>query len=110
MAFGCSHAYPGRKTISELIAPTLRALADEDVLVVVTTGGRPLATLPPLPANARAAEFLPCDELLPRTAVYVGVFQDWRTWSTNWSVRADRELPAGVQIAGPSRSSASVMM
>jgi UDP:flavonoid glycosyltransferase YjiC (YdhE family) len=28
-------------------------------------------SLPPLPANARAAEFLPYDELLPRTAVYV---------------------------------------
>jgi len=49
----------------------LQALADEDVLVVVTTGGRPLHTLPPLPANARAATYLPYDELLPRTAVYV---------------------------------------
>ena len=55
----------------QAIAPTLRALADEDVLVVVTTGGRPLDTLPPLPANARAATYLPYDELLPRTAVYV---------------------------------------
>lgn len=55
----------------QLIAPTLRALAREDVLVVVATGGRPVDTLPPLPANARAAEFLPYDELLPRTAVYV---------------------------------------
>jgi UDP:flavonoid glycosyltransferase YjiC (YdhE family) len=56
---------------AQAIAPTLRALADEDVLVVVSTGGRPLDTLPPLPANARAAMFLPYDELLPRTAVYV---------------------------------------
>jgi MGT family glycosyltransferase len=55
----------------QAIAPTLRALADEDVLVVVATGGRPLDTLPSLPANARAAEYLPYDELLPRTAVYV---------------------------------------
>lgn len=55
----------------QLIAPTLRALADENVLVVVATGGRPLDTLPPLPANARAAMYLPYDELLPRTAVYV---------------------------------------
>ena len=55
----------------QAIAPTLRALADDDVLVVVSTGGRPLDTLPALPANARAAEFLPYDELLPRTAVYV---------------------------------------
>jgi UDP:flavonoid glycosyltransferase YjiC (YdhE family) len=55
----------------QLIIPTLRALADEDVLVVVATGGRPLDTLPALPANARAATYLPYDELLPRTAVYV---------------------------------------
>ena len=40
-------------------------------MVVVATGGRPLDTLPPLPANARAATYLPYDELLPRTAVYV---------------------------------------
>ena len=39
--------------------------------MVVATGGRPLETLPPLPANARAAEFLPYDELLPKTDVYV---------------------------------------
>ena len=58
-------------TTTQAIAPTLQALADEDVLVVVSTGGRPLDTLPPLPANARAATYLPYDELLPRTAVYV---------------------------------------
>lgn len=56
---------------SQAITPTLRALAAEDVMVVVATGGRPLDTLPALPANARAAEYLPYDELLPRTAVYV---------------------------------------
>jgi MGT family glycosyltransferase len=56
---------------TQVIAPTLQALADEDVLVTVTTGGRPLDTLPPLPANARAAEFLPYDDLLPRTDVFV---------------------------------------
>jgi len=55
----------------QVIAPTLRALAHDDVLVVVATGGRPLDTLPPLPANARAATYLPYDELLPRTSVYV---------------------------------------
>lgn len=55
----------------QVIAPTLRALAGEDVLVAVTTGGRPLDTLPPLPANARVATYLPYDELLPRTDVFV---------------------------------------
>jgi MGT family glycosyltransferase len=55
----------------QIIAPALDGLAEDDVFVVVSTGGRPVDTLPPLPANARAAEFLPYDELLPRTDVYV---------------------------------------
>jgi UDP:flavonoid glycosyltransferase YjiC (YdhE family) len=55
----------------QIIAPTLEALAADDVLVVVATGGRPLDTLPRLPANARAAEYLPYDELLPKTDVFV---------------------------------------
>jgi UDP:flavonoid glycosyltransferase YjiC (YdhE family) len=55
----------------QIIAPTLEALADDDLLVVVATGGRPLDTLPRLPANARAAEYLPYDELLPKTDVFV---------------------------------------
>ncbi|WP_377643505.1 glycosyltransferase [Oryzobacter terrae] len=55
----------------QVIAPALEGLAEDDVLVVVSTGGRPLETLPPLPANARAAEYLPYDDLLPLTAAYV---------------------------------------
>ncbi len=55
----------------QVVAPALEGLADDDVLVVVATGGRPLDTLPPLPTNARAAEYLPYDALLPLTAVYV---------------------------------------
>ncbi|MGZ8747181.1 MAG: glycosyltransferase [Mycobacterium sp.] len=55
----------------QAIEPTLHALADEDVLVTVATGGRPVESLPPLPANARAAVFLPYDELLPRTSIFV---------------------------------------
>lgn len=57
--------------LGQLIGPALKALAGEDVLVVVATGGRPLDALPPLPANARAATFLPYDDLLPRTSVFV---------------------------------------
>ncbi len=57
--------------LSELILPTVHGLADEDVLVVVATGGRPVADLGPLPANARAAEFLPYAELFARTDVFV---------------------------------------
>lgn len=55
----------------ELVGPTLAALADQPVQVAVTTGGRALGTLPPLPANAFASEYLPYDELLARTAVLV---------------------------------------
>jgi UDP:flavonoid glycosyltransferase YjiC (YdhE family) len=55
----------------KLVRPTLDALAEEDVLVVVSTGRAPVAGLGPLPANARAAEFLPYDRLLPLTAAVV---------------------------------------
>ena len=55
----------------QIIAPTLDALANDDLLVVVTTGGRPLDTLPPLPANARVATYLPYEALLPKTDVFV---------------------------------------
>lgn len=54
-----------------LIVPTIEALANDDVLVVVSTGGRPLAELPALPANVRAATYLPYDALLPLTDVVV---------------------------------------
>ena len=59
------------KDYRQLIGPTLEALADDDVMVVVSTGGRPIDTLPSLPSNARAAEYLAYDELLPRTDVFV---------------------------------------
>lgn len=59
------------KDFGQLVGPALAGLAGEDVIVVVSTGGRPLSELPALPANARAAEYLPYDELLPKTAVYV---------------------------------------
>ena len=56
----------------QVIAPTLEALAgDDEILIVASTGGRPVDTLPPLPPNARAAEYLPYDQLLPQTGVYV---------------------------------------
>lgn len=57
--------------LTQLIAPTLAALAEEDVMVVVSTGGRPISDLGPLPANARAAAYLPYDRLLPLTDVVV---------------------------------------
>src|SRR6202795_118366 len=56
-----------------LIAPTLAALAAEpDVLVVATTGGRPVDAIPvAVPSNARVASFLPFEWLLPRVDVLV---------------------------------------
>ena len=56
-----------------LIAPTLAALADEpDVLVVATTGGRPVEAIPgAAPSNARVASFLPFEWLLPRVDALV---------------------------------------
>ena len=54
-----------------LVRPTLEALRDRDVTVVVAAGGRPVETLGPLPANAHAASYLSYDDLLPRTDVFV---------------------------------------
>jgi UDP:flavonoid glycosyltransferase YjiC (YdhE family) len=56
-----------------LIAPTLAALANEtDVLVVVTTGGRPIDAIPGVvPGNARLATYLPFEWLLPKVDVFV---------------------------------------
>ena len=58
--------------LSRLIEPTIEALADEDVTVVVTTGGRPVSQLrSPLPSNTFVAEFIPHDMLLPSADVMV---------------------------------------
>lgn len=59
----------------ELIGPTLRALADEDVLVIATTG-KPLAGpeamgLAAYPQNARVEPFVPYHALLPLTSAIV---------------------------------------
>lgn len=56
---------------AELILPTIEACADEDVLVVVATGGLPASRLGALPANVRVAEFLPYEELMPKTSLMV---------------------------------------
>ena len=56
-----------------LIGPTLAALANEpDLLVVVTAGGRPVDAIPgPIPANARLAQYLPFEWILPKADVFV---------------------------------------
>jgi MGT family glycosyltransferase len=67
---------PDNHHLDKLVGPVLHALRDSDVLVVASTGGRPTAELlrdfgGRLPSNARAAEFLPYDRLLPSTAVMI---------------------------------------
>ena len=57
-----------RPDMTELVAPAVRALAADDVLVVVTTGGPSAADVAaavgaPLPANVRVAPFVPYDLL-----------------------------------------------
>lgn len=54
-----------------LVHPTLDALADRDVIVVVTAGGRAAEAVGPVPANARVASYLSYDALLPRTDAVV---------------------------------------
>ena len=57
---------------ADLLQPTLEALADEDVLVVATTGIAGRDELPsPVPDNARVAGFVPHVQLLPRVDVMV---------------------------------------
>lgn len=65
-----------RPDMTELVVPTLRALAGEDVLVVVTTGGPSQADVEaalggPLPANARVTPFVPYDLMLSHADVFV---------------------------------------
>jgi UDP:flavonoid glycosyltransferase YjiC (YdhE family) len=59
------------RDFSELVRPTVDALAAEDLLVVVTTGGPPVEELGPLPSNVRAVPYLPYDKLFPRLDVMV---------------------------------------
>jgi MGT family glycosyltransferase len=56
-----------------LVAPALQALADEpDLLVVVTTGGRPVDSIPcAIPSNARIATYLPFEWILRKADVFV---------------------------------------
>ena len=57
----------------ELLEPTLEALSGrDDLLVIATTGGRPLEALRgPIPRNARVATFLPFGGLLPKVDAFV---------------------------------------
>jgi MGT family glycosyltransferase len=56
-----------------LLIPTIKALADEDVLVIATTGGRPVdkVNINQLPSNTRLERFAPYFELMPHVDVMV---------------------------------------
>lgn len=76
--------------MGRLIEPTIQALADEDVTLVVSTGGRPASQLrQPLPPNTFITEFIPHDVLLPLVDVMI----------TNGGYGAvQRALAAGVPL------------
>ncbi len=54
-----------------VIRPTIDALKDLDLHVVISTGRTPVDSVGPLPPNARIAEFLPYDRLLPLCDVMI---------------------------------------
>lgn len=56
-----------------LLVPTIQALADEEMLVIATTGGQSIEALNLLriPANARIESFIPYPYLLPQVDVMV---------------------------------------
>ncbi|SIS00251.1 UDP:flavonoid glycosyltransferase YjiC, YdhE family [Williamsia sterculiae] len=57
--------------LNELVVPTLASLAEEEVVVVAALGRDPASLGIDPPANARVADYLPFDELLPRASVLV---------------------------------------
>lgn len=64
-----------RPDLDELVVPTVRALADTELLVVVTTGQADPSDLEraygTLPDNVVAAKFVPYDLLLPHVSCFV---------------------------------------
>jgi UDP:flavonoid glycosyltransferase YjiC (YdhE family) len=57
--------------LSQLVEPALTGLADLDVTVVAALGREVDALSIPVPANARVADFIPFDVLLPKADVYI---------------------------------------
>ncbi|MBD2005204.1 MULTISPECIES: glycosyltransferase [Cyanophyceae] len=57
----------------DLILPAIEALANDNVLVIVTTGGQPIDNLglDSMPANVRVEKFIPYEHLLPNVDVMV---------------------------------------
>lgn len=59
------------RDLSQLVEPALAGLADLDVTVVAALGREVDALSAPVPDNARIAEFVPFDALLPKADVYI---------------------------------------
>jgi UDP:flavonoid glycosyltransferase YjiC (YdhE family) len=59
--------------LGQLIGPTITGLANEkDLIVLVTTGGQPIESIPvELPENVRAAKFLPFELIFPMVDLLV---------------------------------------
>jgi UDP:flavonoid glycosyltransferase YjiC (YdhE family) len=59
------------RDLSELVEPALTGLAGLDVTVVAALGREVEALSVPVPPNARVAEFIPFDVLLPKASVFI---------------------------------------
>ncbi|KAK8134550.1 UDP-glucuronosyltransferase 2A3 [Apiospora sp. TS-2023a] len=59
---------------SQLVIPTMSAMADRSDVLVIVALGRPGTSLPAevkIPSNCRVEEFIPYDDLLPHSDVFV---------------------------------------
>src|SRR5260370_1507653 len=53
--------------LGRLVGPTLTALANEDLIVIASTGAPPVDSIPlPFPPNAKPPTFFPFDPLPPK--------------------------------------------
>lgn len=57
--------------LSQLVEPALQALADQDVVVVATTGRDSNDLGVPVPANAHVADYIPYSHLFPRARLLI---------------------------------------
>jgi UDP:flavonoid glycosyltransferase YjiC (YdhE family) len=61
------------RDFGQLVGPALEGLAqEEDLIVLVTTGGQPAESIPvDIPANARVTSFLPYEYVLPKVDLLI---------------------------------------
>ncbi|KAF5549203.1 UDP-glucuronosyltransferase 2A3 [Fusarium mexicanum] len=64
-----------RMDYSDIVAPAIEALKDRPNTLVIVSLGQHGATLDPtisIPANTRVADYIPFDDILPHSSVFVG--------------------------------------